>query len=152
MPTLETRDFGAVDYQADAVIQFPAGLPGFEERRRFVTVQQPHTAPLVFLQSLEEPSLCFPALPARVVDPRYVLRLSEADRELLQLERYGEEPAGEQVLCLAVLSFRETGPTANLLAPVVVNLANRLAVQSLQQESSYSHRHSLFPGEAETCL
>ena len=40
---------------------------------------------------------------------------------------------GEDVLCLTVLSIRETGPTANLLAPMVVNLHNRKAVQAMRR-------------------
>ena len=55
---------------------------------------------------------------------------------------------GNEVLCLAVLSLRETGPTANLLAPVVVNLSNYRAVQALAPESNYSHQHALVPEEA----
>jgi len=52
------------------------------------------------------------------------------------------------VLCLAVLSFRPTGPTANLLAPVVVNVANLKAVQAVMADSGYSHQHALAAQEA----
>jgi flagellar assembly factor FliW len=55
------------------------------------------------------------------------------------------------VLCLTVLSIKETGPTANLLAPVVVNLANRRAVQAVALESDYSCQHGLFPLETAAC-
>jgi flagellar assembly factor FliW len=50
-----------------------------------------------------------------------------------------------------VLSIRETGPTANLLAPIVVNLRNRRAVQAVAAESDYSHQHALMPEEASVC-
>ena len=55
------------------------------------------------------------------------------------------------MLCLTVLSVRETGPTANLLAPIVVNLRNRKAVQAVAAESDYSHQHALMPEEASVC-
>jgi flagellar assembly factor FliW len=46
-----------------------------------------------------------------------------------------------------VLSLRETGPTANLLAPVIVNLKSLKAVQAVAQEGSYSHQHPLVTEE-----
>jgi flagellar assembly factor FliW len=50
-----------------------------------------------------------------------------------------------------VLSFQKSGPTANLLAPVVVDLNNHKAVQAVAMESDYSHQHALFPQEACVC-
>jgi flagellar assembly factor FliW len=82
--------------------------------------------------------------------------MSAEDIRLLGLWRAPR--IGEDVLCLAVLSIRPEGPTANLLAPVVVNLRNRLAVQAVAPDSEYSHRHPLPPAagqpewrEAMTC-
>jgi flagellar assembly factor FliW len=58
--------------------------------------------------------------------------------------RPGSPPRiGDEVLCLTVISIREDGPTANLLAPVVVNLRNRESVQAVAPSSRYSHRHPL---------
>jgi flagellar assembly factor FliW len=54
------------------------------------------------------------------------------------------------VLALTVVSIRETGPTANLLAPVLVNLKNREAVQAVAQDSVYSHQHAILADEAST--
>jgi flagellar assembly factor FliW len=58
---------------------------------------------------------------------------------------------GEDVACLAVISLREGGPTANLLAPVVINLNGRKAVQAVAAESGYSHQHVLVSQEAPVC-
>jgi flagellar assembly factor FliW len=63
MPVLETNSFGPIPYEPDAVLEFPCGLPAFETRRRFVALRFPHSEPLVFLQSLEDPGLCFITLP-----------------------------------------------------------------------------------------
>jgi len=51
------------------------------------------------------------------------------------------------VLCLAVLSIRENGPTANLLAPVVINLSNGKGVQAVAVSSGYSHQHPMCAAE-----
>jgi flagellar assembly factor FliW len=47
-------------------------------------------------------------------------------------------------MCLAILTVPKEGPvTANLLAPVVVNLATRVAVQAVRADTMYSHRHPI---------
>jgi flagellar assembly factor FliW len=151
MPVTDTTHFGTIYFAPESVFEFPNGLPGFEGRRRFVPVQNPQTAPILFLQSLEEPSLCFTTLPIWVVDPQYRLCMMDQDLELLGFRPDRQPRIGEEVLCLVVLSVRKSGTTANLLAPVVVNLKNHRAVQAVSPESAYSHQHLLFPPEAVLC-
>jgi len=151
MPTVETNYFGAISYEHESALEFSRGLPGFEERRRFLALHFEDSQPLVFLQSLEDPGLCFITLPVLAVDPHYQLRVSNEDRELAGLPMGRPLRIGEDVLCLAVVSIRENGPTANLLGPVVVNLANRKAVQAVAAESGYSHQHQLVAQEAPVC-
>jgi flagellar assembly factor FliW len=151
MPSVETSYFGPISYEPDSILEFPKGLPGFDERRRFVALQFEDSRPLVFLQSLEEPGLCFITLPVLAVDPHYQLRVSDEDRELVGLPLGRPLRIGEDVICLAVVSIREDGPTANLLGPLVVNLRNRKAAQAVAPESGYSHQHRLVPEEAPVC-
>jgi len=151
MPEIETTNFGTISYAPESIFEFPNGLPGFDERRRFVPVQKPQTAPIVFLQSLEDPALCFTTLPIWVVDPQYRLHVTGPDLEILDFPANRQPRIGSDVLCLAVLSIRPSGTTANLLAPVVVNLKNYQAVQAVSPESGYSHQHPLFPGRGAAC-
>jgi flagellar assembly factor FliW len=141
MPWCNTTHFGRMEYTEGSGIAFPEGLPGFEAERDFVIVQQPEQHPLVFLQSLATPGLCFPALPARVIDPEYRPSLSDRDLELLDFSR---PPAvGPDAVFLALIALHEDNPTANLLAPVVINLQTRTAAQCIDPEMRYSHRHAL---------
>jgi flagellar assembly factor FliW len=78
------------------------------------------------------------------VDPGYEMGLIQDDRELLGLEGSRQPEAGPEVLCLAILTAPPDGPpTANLLAPVVINLATRVGVQAVRADARYSHRHRL---------
>lgn len=150
MPVVQTKHFGAVEYEEKSALEFPRGLPGFVERRRFLPLHQPENDPLVFLQSLEEPDLCFVTVPVLVVDPNYRLEIAAEDRAAIGLPP-GPLRIGEHVLCLAVLSLREEGPTANLLAPVVGNLATGKCVQAVAAGSEYALRHPLCAAEAVAC-
>jgi flagellar assembly factor FliW len=151
MPEMKTKNFGRITFEADSELEFPGGLPGFDSRRKFVAIRFMESDPLIYLQSLEDPDLCFITMPIQAVDPEYRLTVSGEDLKQLGLPVAQQPRIGEDVLCLTVLSVRETGPTANLLAPVVVNLKNRKAVQAVAPESEYSHQFALMPQEATVC-
>ncbi len=147
MPRAHTEQFGELDYAEASTLTFPRGIPGFEECRHFVLLDEPSLAPLVHMQSLETPELCFLALPVRALDESYETALSPEDRETAGLSEL-DEP-GRATLDLALLSVATDGRlTANLLAPVVINLATRTAVQAVRADTRYSHQHLL---EADAC-
>ncbi len=147
----QTRCFGALDYDENSVLIFPDGLPAFEQETRFLLVEQASNKPLVFLQSLRTPELCFPTLPVQAVTADYRLKLTPEELQTLGLEAGGQPEIGRDVLCLAIISLEEnTAPTANLLAPVVLNLRNMRCLQSIQGDYGYALRHPLLPREA-TC-
>ncbi|MCC6861504.1 MAG: flagellar assembly protein FliW [Bryobacterales bacterium] len=144
MPAVQTEHFGWMEYEEDSVVEFPSGLPGFEQERRFVAIEQHDAKPLVFLQSLATPALCFLTLPVLAVYPKYELAITGEDLQELELPAGRPPHIGRDVLCLAILSLNENRPpTANLLAPVVVNLKTRRALQAVRPDSAYSHQHPL---------
>ncbi len=143
MPQIETAYFGRLAYDDSSVIEFPAGLPGFEDRRRFVPVELPEYRPLIFLQCVEPGGPCFPALPVEAVAPGYQVEISPEDLATAGFAPRRQPVAGREALVLAVLTVAESGITANLLAPVVINLAKRRAVQAIRTEGGYSHAHPL---------
>src|SRR5215831_6941511 len=85
MPVMETKNFGKISFEPDSELEFPGGLPGFDSCRRFVAVRFVKSDPLVYLQSLEDPGLCFITMPILAVDPRYRLKISADDIEQLGL-------------------------------------------------------------------
>jgi flagellar assembly factor FliW len=148
MPNLVSKYFGELKYSDQEVFEFPWGIPAFENRTLFVCVEQPQNKPLVFMQSLDDPNLCFITIPVCVTEPAYQLRLSPEDTTSLDLQPDRPPVIGEEVLCLALVTVTEAAdPTANLASPIVLNLRTRRGIQAIQPESDYSYRHSLLPSE-----
>ena len=139
-----------VDSGPTAAIEFPHGLPGFESEREFVLAEPPSQSPLLFLQSVRTPALSFLAIPVQTVEPDYELQLNPDDITALGLDPDDLTAVAANLLALALLTVPENAPvTANLLAPVVVNLARSVAVQSVRLDRRYSHCHPLC--EAASC-
>jgi flagellar assembly factor FliW len=149
MPHIPTKYFGNLDYQEEDVVQFPCGLPAFEEEVQFLLIEPADRAPLQFLQSVRQPGLCFLALPILVVDPGYRLAMTTEDLVSLDLDTTRQPLIGSDIECLGVLVATENQPpSVNLLAPIVINRKNRFGIQAIRVDSTYSHAHSLAGPEA----
>lgn len=143
MPMCLSLHHGEIEYAEDAVMRFAGGIPGFEEETAFLPIEIPTARPIVFLQSLSTPELCFVTLPVFVVDQDYELALSAESRAAIGLPPDFEPRIGEDVLCLVLVTIQDDGPTTiNLMAPVVMDLHTRRAVQAIREDGVYSHRHA----------
>lgn len=137
MPQVETQ-FGSIEYRAEDVLEFPQGLPAFEREKFFLLIERPTSKPMLFLQSLARPDLCFVTLPVRIVDADYQLSVNPEDLEVLGVteSHFFESPAS----AVAILSLTEFGLSANLLAPVLISWSTRRGVQSIRRDTRYSHQ------------
>ena len=142
MPKALSRNFGAVEFAPDDEFVFPKGLPGFPSETAFLPVEIPEQLPLVYLQSLQTPELCFLALPVNCLVQDY--RLSANAEDLAVVDLGPNAVRGPGMLCLAFLCVGEDGTaTANLRAPIIVNLQNRRGVQAIQNEDRYPIRFTI---------
>jgi len=140
MPTIETKYFGTMPCDEESFFDFPSGIPAFEDQRRFLRIERPAYHPLLFLQSAATPSLCFIAMAVLAAAPDYMLSVSPEDLAALDLPAGRQPRIGAEVMVLTLLSIRENAPTtANLLAPIVINMSNRKAVQAIRHDNLYSH-------------
>lgn len=144
MPRVLSRHFGAVEYIAGEEFVFPHGLPGFPSETAFLPVEIPEQLPLVYLQSVRTPDLCFVALPARCIVADFELSTNREDLSCIGLAP--DAQPGPEMLCLALLCFGEDGTvTANLRAPLVISVKRRMGVQTIQVEDRYPIRFRLQP-------
>ena len=128
---IHSRWLGTIEYESRAELSFPSGIPGFEEERRMLPIEIPAQRPLVYLQSLSRPEICFASLPVFVIDSGFRLTLSEEERLTLDLAEDCVPVIGSDVLCLALLMSDGDAVRTNLGAPVIVNLHNSRAVQCM---------------------
>jgi flagellar assembly factor FliW len=116
-------------------LDFPHGIPAFENETRFRLIDR---EPLLFLESEKNPKLSFLLLPVALIEPDYKLAMSAEDRDAIGAS------GDSRLMCLAVITAAEDSPpTANLLAPVVINLDNGRAVQAVRSDSKYSHKKAI---------
>lgn len=136
VPRIATKYFGELDWPDDEVLTLPQGLPGFAGERQFARIEPEKYRPLVFLQSVATPALCFLAAPIKSIDPGY-----ELDVHAEELRTINSVAAVDVLAILTVLDGKPA--TANLLAPLVVDRMTKLGAQAIRRDRRYSCRHPL---------
>jgi len=136
---VQTSRFGEIEVEDSSVIRMPRGPVGFEQYTQFVAVEHRPDTDFHWLQSTEEPSLAFV-----VVDPSkfytdYEVEISDADAEKLGLA--SEDDASVMVVVSVAKGGEEI--TANLAAPVVINMKEMLGLQVILQDNRYPIKHPL---------
>lgn len=136
-----TRMLGEIEVDEKALIKFPDGIPGFPEDRRFLLIpMDSDEGPFFYLQSADRADLCLVLGMPFVFFPDYEIDVSDEDLKKLQLEK--AENLAIYVILTIPDDFKLT--TANLLAPVVINVENRLAMQYIAINSKYTTKHLIF--------
>jgi flagellar assembly factor FliW len=140
MQSIETKYFGTLPYGDTSVFDFPQGLPAYEDEKSFVLIEVPGHSPLLFLQSMARASLCFVAFPILAVDQGYELAIAPEDLEQLGFDVRRQPVLSDEVMVLALISSHgKFLATANLMAPVVLNVKTRRGLQAIRRDSRYSH-------------
>ncbi len=129
---IESERLGSVEVDESKVLEFPDGLLGFPDARRFALVDAGDDATYFWLQALDDPHLAFLAAVPWAFFPDYEPELPEVDRAALDIV----DPVDAVVLCL--LTFTDEAVTANLLGPLVVNATTRSGRQIVLGDSGYS--------------
>ena len=131
---VQTSRFGLVRVDRGKVLTMTTPFLGFPESRRFFLRPHSEDSPFMWLQSLDNPQLAFV-----VVQPELFLQDYSPDLQKLVLEELevSQDSDKEILVILTIPPGRPKEMTANLLGPVVINTAKRLAKQVLLDPGKY---------------
>lgn len=141
---IQTSRFGPVNLQNEDIIDFPEGILGFNDLRKFVLLDDPNDEIFAWLQSCEVAQIAFPVLEPELFSQNYSVSLTKHDIESLGLvAKTGQEP---RVRSFSIITIPEdpTQMTANLKAPVVINIEKRMARQVVLQDNNLAIREPIF--------
>lgn len=126
MLQLKTTAFGEQPVDPDTVLNFPAGLAGFESHTRFKLFHEDSGKEIVhWLQSVEDADLRFPVADPTQFGIHYSFLLSDEETALLELDN----PEDALVLIVLYKEDEQTGIRGSIAAPLVINARSRKGVQ-----------------------
>jgi flagellar assembly factor FliW len=125
----------------NAVFHFPSGIPAFEDSRRFVILLNESIVPFVYLKSLDIEDLGFVCVDPFLICAEYSINIPAKDLSVLELRN----PGDALVLSMVTVESDPKLTTANLLAPVIINMKNNIGGQVILNEQ-YPVRYIIWEG------
>lgn len=131
---IDSPSFGSLEVENNKIIEFPLGLPGFEDCKHF-TLLEGNTAPqsVAYLQSVDQPELAFSVTTPDLLGVHYEFDLSDEEIGLLKAER-PEDLAVMVILREDKAERRRANDLpfkANLTAPLILNARSRRGLQKV---------------------
>jgi len=128
---VESPVVGSLDISADKIIEFPKGLPAFEQCRQFTLVHEEGAKAILLLQSVDDPAVVFSIAGADSLGVNYEFSLNDDETAMIGLE--DPQDAAVAVIVRKLKGEQETPATvglqANFMAPLVINTKTRRGLQ-----------------------
>lgn len=135
----KTRDFGEREIPDSKIVIFKQPIFGFDDYTRYTLIFDEEIGEqIVWLQSLEEPELCFLLFDPSMFEDFYKPEITDDTEKSLGAGDYA---------CWVVLSVKEdfNDSTVNLKSPVIINTTSGVASQVIL-EQNYPVRHPILEG------
>jgi flagellar assembly factor FliW len=140
----QTRDFGEIEIENGQILRFAQPIFGFDDYQEYAVLHDPDVGmELAWLQSLDEPDLCFVLISPKAVEAVYQPRFPESLRNLIGEGEY-------EYWLIAVIQDDYAKSTVNLKSPVVINWKTGCGAQVIL-EGDYPLRRPLMEEAQGTC-
>lgn len=137
---IQTTRFGQVQLQSDDILNFPEGILGFADLKKFVLLDDPNDEIFAWLQSCDEPAIAFPVLEPELFTENYKVTLTKSDFEALKIT----SQEGTRLFSIITIPDDPTLMTANLKAPIVIHVQQKIARQCVLQDNHLAIREPIF--------
>lgn len=138
-----TKYHGVIEYREEEIINFNKGIPGFTGLTKFIIAPIEDNSIFSLLHSVEDLNIGFVTISPFSVIKKYEFNLSEKIVEDLKIESH------EDVLVLATVCINSDIKkiTANLKAPIIINIKKKIGEQLILDNEKYLVKYPLFKEE-----
>ena len=139
--TIETKKFGMVDVNKNAIFNFVSPIIGFNEHKNYTIIDYKPDSPFKWLQSMEDMDLAFPVTLCSFFNIDYQFDIPDEEAQKLDIQN----PDDVFVCNIANIPMSNPqGATINMLAPIVINIKNKKAMQLVLKNTDFQVRYKLF--------
>ncbi len=141
---LNTAKFGEIEIDKSSIFDFVSPIIGFKDLKQYAIIDYKPDSPFKWLQSIEDSELAFPITLCSFFGIDYQFDIPDEEAELLEIET-----ADDVFVCniANIPSSNPQGATVNMLAPIIINLKNKKAMQLILKNTNFEVRHKLFEQE-----
>jgi len=133
---LQTKPYGTIDVDERQYIDFPYGIFGFENLKRYVLLDA-EQQPFYWLQSADVQDIAFVLINPFLFRPDYNIDVPDEDLEEIGIV----EPTQALVFSIVTIPENQSKMTANLQGPIIVNKDTRQGRQSISMNPNWQVKH-----------
>ena len=138
---INSTKFGELEIDKKNIFNFVSPIIGFSDLVQYTIIDYKSDSPFKWLQSIEEADLAFPVTLCSFFGIDYQFDIPDEEAQKLEIEN------ADDVFVFNIANIPSENPqgaTINMLAPLVVNLANKKAMQIILKNTNFEVRHKLF--------
>lgn len=139
--TINTAKFGEVEINKNVIFNFVSPIIGFEDLKEFALIDYKPDSPFKWLQSLEETELAFPVTLCSFFGIDYKFDIPDEEAQKLEIENV------DDIFVCNIANIPASNPkdaTINMLAPLILNISNKKAMQTILKNTNFEVRYKLF--------
>ena len=141
---LNTAKFGEVEVDKSTIFEFISPIIGFKDLTKYTIIDYKPDSPFKWLQSTEDMELAFPITLCSFFGIDYQFDIPDEEAEKLEIT------SGDDVFVCNIANIPSSNPqgaTINMLAPIVINIVNKKAMQIILKNTEFEVRKRLFEEE-----
>lgn len=141
---LNTKQFGEIEINEEGIITFDEGIPGFENVKKFIIIQNPNPElPFNWLQGVDESNLAFVIVNPFLFKDNYEFDITQKNIDDLFIE------SKEDVFISCIVTVPEiiADTTMNMKAPVIINTKCKKGKQIVLDTDKYEMKYKIFKKE-----
>ncbi len=132
---INTTRFGEVEIDDNKIINFPLGVPGFPDLKRYFLID--YNDPIKWLHAVDDPDTAFITASPFPFFPDYSFAMKDDVETFLEIKK------PEDAAIIVILIVADNALYANLKAPIIINSSTLKGVQILLDDERYAFRASL---------
>lgn len=138
-----TSRFGKVSVDDEAIINVHQGLLGFPDATRYVVLEHDREdTPFKWLQAVDNPNLAFVIIDPLEIVENYPVCL---DEDLVEMTGSSDLTEYGAMVIVNIPCENPSGMTANLRAPILVHMKNRIAKQTILEDDTMPLNYRIIP-------
>ncbi|MTI69501.1 MAG: flagellar assembly protein FliW [Firmicutes bacterium] len=137
---INTKYLGEVEIEKEKIINFKKGLLGFETLKEYVILNIPNNEAFQCLQSIKDPKVVFIITNPFLFFKDYDIKIDDEELKKIKITN------NKELLLYSIVTIPKDikKMTANLLAPIVINIDKRIAKQIVLENTNYKTKHFIY--------
>ncbi len=143
---IKSKNFGEIEFPEEAILEFPEGIIGYPDYKRFIIIEDKKIEPFKYLQSVDNPDFALPVINPFLIRKDYLVVVLQEEHQKIGLKSLSQsEPWA--ALCVVVFNKDIKKSIVNLKAPILINTKEKKGIQVIILTDDYDVEEPLFSSE-----